>query len=141
MKDTDRALLELLQTNAREPTASLARKLGLSRTTVQNRMARLEARGIIAGYTVRLTGDYRRRLISAHVMISVDPKHAERVGGALSRMPEVRSLYAASGLYDLIAVIRCDTTEAIDELLDNVGRLPGIEKTVTSILLSRKFER
>ena len=53
-RETDSKLLSLLKANAREPTASLARKLGLARSTVQERIARLERSGTIAGYTVRL---------------------------------------------------------------------------------------
>ena len=53
----DRDLITLLQANARESTANLARKLGIARTTVVARLARLEADGLIAGYTVRLGGE------------------------------------------------------------------------------------
>ena len=55
MRDTDLKLVALLRANAREPTASLARKLGLARSTVQERIARLEREGTIKGYTVRLS--------------------------------------------------------------------------------------
>ncbi|WP_029554368.1 Lrp/AsnC family transcriptional regulator, partial [Verminephrobacter aporrectodeae] len=51
---TDRRLLSLLQANARAGTATLARQLGLARTTVVARMARLERSGVVAGYGVRL---------------------------------------------------------------------------------------
>ncbi len=54
MRDTDEKLIALLKANAREPTASLARKLGLARSTVQERLARLEREGIVRGYTVML---------------------------------------------------------------------------------------
>ena len=54
LDDIDRQLLSLLQTNAREGTALLARKLGLARTTVVARIARLERSGVVAGYGVRL---------------------------------------------------------------------------------------
>ena len=51
----DELLLSLLREDARASTADIARRLGLSRTTVQNRIARLEAQGVIRGYTVRTT--------------------------------------------------------------------------------------
>ena len=54
MRDADTKLIDLFRANAREPTASLARKLGLARSTVQERLARLEREGIIKGYTVAL---------------------------------------------------------------------------------------
>ncbi|EBU8132065.1 AsnC family transcriptional regulator, partial [Salmonella enterica subsp. enterica serovar Java] len=51
--DPDQALLNLLRGNARASTTELARRLGLSRTTVQSRIERLERKGVIAGYSVR----------------------------------------------------------------------------------------
>lgn len=51
---TDRRLVALLQDDARTPVASLAKAVGLSRSTVQERLQRLERDGVIAQYTVRL---------------------------------------------------------------------------------------
>ena len=53
MDDLDRSLLSLLRANAREAAASLAKKLKISRGTVQNRIAAMEKRGVIQGFTVR----------------------------------------------------------------------------------------
>ncbi|MDA5193180.1 Lrp/AsnC family transcriptional regulator [Govanella unica] len=141
MDETDRQLLALLEENARMPTAALARRLHLSRSTIQDRIRRLEDRGIIGGYTLRLGEPHARRQITAHVMINVNPKHADRVGRALKAMAGLRSLHAISGAYDLIAIIRAETTDDIDAMLDTIGRLEGIDKTMSSIVLSTKFER
>ena len=140
MKDTDSKLLDLLRANAREPTASLARKLGLARSTVQERIARLERDGTIKGYTVRL-GEERDSRLRAVVMISTDPKQADRVSVELKKMPEVRSLAALSGSYDLVAMVETDTPARIDALLDRIGRVAGVARTVSSIILSEKFSR
>ena len=141
MDDTDKALIALLQANSRTSTSLLARKLGLSRSTVQDRMARLEAQRIIGGYTIRFNPDYANRRISAHVMISLNPKFADRVAHGLKQLMSVKALYAVSGQYDMIAVVEAGTTSEIDSSLDEIGRIPGIEKTMSSILLSTKFER
>ena len=141
MRDADAKLIELLRANAREPTASLARKLGLARSTVQERIARLERDGVIKGYTVRLADDAAASRLRAVVMISTDPKQADRVSGELKKMPEVRSLAAVSGSYDLVAQVETDTPARIDALLDRIGRAPGVARTVSSIILSEKFSR
>jgi DNA-binding Lrp family transcriptional regulator len=140
MRDTDTKLVALLRANAREPTASLARKLGLARSTVQERIARLERDGVIRGYTVRLAEEGASTL-RAVVMISTDPKQADRVAVELKKMPEVRSLAALSGSYDLVAMIETETPARIDALLDRIGRAPGVARTVSSIILSEKFSR
>jgi DNA-binding Lrp family transcriptional regulator len=142
MTDTiDQKLLTLLRADAREPVAVLARKLALARSTVQERIDRLEKQGVIAGYTIREGGSYTDRQILAHVMISVDPKMAASVTSDLKKMPEVRSLAAISGAFDLMAELAAETTARIDAVLDAIGHLKGVQKTMSSIVLSVKFER
>jgi DNA-binding Lrp family transcriptional regulator len=141
MTDADARLLALLKANAREPTASLARKLGLARSTVQERIARLERERVIEGYTVRLSDAAHTRRLRAIVMISADAKQADRVSAELKRMHEVRSLYAVSGAYDMIAEVETETTAKMDASLDRIGRASGVARTVSSIILSEKFAR
>ncbi|HJW41646.1 MAG TPA: Lrp/AsnC family transcriptional regulator [Rhizomicrobium sp.] len=141
MRDSDSKLLALLRANAREPTASLARKLGLARSTVQERIARLEREGAIKGYTVRLSDAAEMGKLRAVVMIETDPKRADRVALELRKMPEVRSLSAVAGTFDLIATVEAETTMRIDALLDRIGKTTGVARTVSSIVLSEKFNR
>ena len=141
MDDTNRRLLALLKSNAREPTSSISRKLGISRSTVQSRMQRLEQQGIIGGYTVRLADEYARSQVKAHVLIQVAPKLTPRVSAELNRMPEVSSLYSISGAFDMIAILAAETTSRLDSVIDEIGNIAGIERTTTSIVLSTKFER
>ena len=139
--ELDRQLIALLRENARASAAELARKLKLSRTTVQSRLQRLESRGPIAGYTVRVHDAYERGLIRAHVMISALPKLSSKVEAELRRLPEVRKLYTISGVYDLIAIVATETVEAMNTLLDRIGALDGVDRTQSSILLSTRIER
>jgi DNA-binding Lrp family transcriptional regulator len=141
MREGDARLIDLLRANAREPTASLARKLGLARSTVQERIARLEREGVIAGYTLRLRDDAAAGRIRAVVMIATDAKRADRAAAELKKMPEVRALYAVAGSYDLVASIETETTGRMDAILDRIGRTHGVARTVSSIVLSEKFSR
>ena len=141
LDQTDRDLLAHLRADAREPVSSLARKLDLARSTVQERIARLERTHVIAGYTIRTGEDFAERQIAAHVMISVDPKMAASLTADLKKMPEVRTLAAISGTYDMMAEVAAETTTRIDAVLDAIGHLKGVQKTMSSIVLSVKFER
>jgi DNA-binding Lrp family transcriptional regulator len=134
-------LLALLRQNARESTASLARKLGVARTTVQERIRTLERDGVIAGYSVRVTDAFARQRITAHVLITVNAKRSDRVMRELEAHPHVRAIYALSGAFDYEVVVDAGSTQEIDGILDAVGRIEGIERTQTSIVLSVKFER
>ena len=137
----DEALLSLLRENARASTAEIARRLQLSRTTVQSRIQRLEQMGVIAGYTVRVSDEFSRERIRALIMVTVLPKQMPAVVEALRGMREVRSLQSVSGGWDLVALAIVPTIGEMDALTDRIGALPGVERTTSSLVLSTKFER
>lgn len=139
--DKDRTLLALLSANSRESTAELARKMGLSRTTVTSRIERLERLGVISGYTVRFSEEYAEGQIKAHVMIRSDPKQAVGIFRALRQIPSVRALHTVNGEYDMVAMVSTGSTRELDDTLDRIGHVPGVDKTVSSIILTTRFER
>ena len=141
MDDLDRRLLDALRDNARAPTAALARKLALSRTTVQSRLERLEQSGVITGYTVRLSDAHERGQIHAYVMMTVSHKQSAAVVGAIKRMAPVRLLQSVSGPFDLIAEVVAPSVAEMDTLIDALGALAGVERTTSSIVLSTKIDR
>ena len=141
LDDTDRALLALLRENARAPTADLARRLGLSRTTVQSRIERLERQHVIGGYTISVPDEYEASLVRAHVMITLVPKQSGAIEAALRRIPELRVLHSVSGPFDLIAIVAAHSIVELDHLIDRIGALDGVERTTSAIVLSTRIER
>jgi DNA-binding Lrp family transcriptional regulator len=141
LDDLDRRLLTLLQANARASAAQLARRLGVARTTVLARLARLERRQVITGYTVRLAVDEDERALQAYVGIVTDPKKAREVTRVLAALPELRQLSSVSGEFDYIALLRTDTTARLDALLDQIGEIDGVARTTSSVVLARRVDR
>jgi DNA-binding Lrp family transcriptional regulator len=141
LDDTDRALVALLRENARAPTAELARRLGVSRTTVQSRLQRLERRGAVAGYTVVVPGEAEAALVRAHVLITLAPKQSAAIDAALRRIPEVRVLHSVSGPFDLIAIVAAGSIGELDALIDRIGALDGVERTTSAIVLATRIQR
>jgi DNA-binding Lrp family transcriptional regulator len=137
----DQELISLLRVNAREPVSALARKLGLSRSTVQDRLRRLEQTGIVAGYQVRLSETIEQGGIRAFVTVEVEPKRTNDVSRALLKMSQVEALYSVSGKYDLIGLVRTSSAQDMDKLLDVVGIIPGVTGTESAVILSTKFDR
>lgn len=138
---TDRALLALLREQARAPVAELARRLKLSRTTVQSRIERLERHRVIAGYTVVIADEIEAGLTRAHVLITLAPRQSGAIEHALRRIPEVRVLHSVSGPFDLIAVVAAASIGELDALIDRIGQLEGVERTTSAIVLSTRIER
>ena len=140
LDDLDRALIARLQANARASTAELARQLQVARTTVVSRLARLEAGGVITGYTVRLASEAASG-VQAFVNLAVSPKSAKKVIDRLAGMPELRQLAAVSGEFDYLAVLRAPDTQRLDALLDAIGEIDGVLRTTTSVLLAIRVDR
>lgn len=133
--------MALLQENARLPTSELARRLQVSRTTVQNRLVRLQDQGVIAGFTTKLGSEYEDTLITALASLVVAPKTNDSLIAWLRSRPEVRRISAVSGPYDLFVEISAASVHEIDRILDDIGALDGVERTTSMIVLSVKYER
>jgi DNA-binding Lrp family transcriptional regulator len=139
--DTDRALLALLQANARASAADLARQLGIARTTVLARLTRLERDRVIVGYTVRLGQDAGTAALQAFVHIAVQPRAGHRLEAHLRRVPELRLLCTVSGEFDYVAQLEAASAPRLDALLEEIGRLEGVLRTQTSVVLGRRIDR
>ena len=141
MDEIDRRLISALRDNGRTSTAEMARLVGRSRTSVQSRIDRLEREGVIVGFGVRLAPEHSQGAVRAHVMIKVLPKETRTVAAALRALPQVRVLHSVSGEADLIAEAATASVAEMDQVIDHIGALDGVERTNSSIILSTKFER
>ena len=141
LDELDRRLIALLQADARTSAADMARQLGVARTTVLARLARLERSGVIVGYTVRLGLDDGDRGVEAYVGITTAPKSAALVTQRLAALPELRQLCSVSGEADYLALLRAESTARLDALLDEIGAIDGVLKTTTSVVLARRIDR
>jgi DNA-binding Lrp family transcriptional regulator len=141
LDETDQTLLRFLRGNARMPTAELARRIGISRTTVQARLERLERSGVIGGYTI-LTGDaYDPGVIRATILIQVEPRATASIVAALGRMREVESLFTTAGRFDMALQIAAPGTPQLDAALDRIGELEGVRGMESLIHLTAKIDR
>lgn len=135
MDATDQQLLSLLRKDARASIATLAQKLGVSRGTVTNRIARLEDAGIIVGYTVRLRPDAEPNEIRAWMSIAVEGNETRAVIASLLGEPGVASLHDTNGRWDLLAELRAANLSELSQVLERIRLVRGISSTETSIHL------
>lgn len=136
MDNIDRQLLSLLRNDARMTIAAMAKTVGVSRGTVQNRIARLEADGTVMGYTVRLKSSAEDQSIRAFMTVAVEGNRTDEVLKALRGDPAVCTLYSTNGRWDIVAELRSDSLEAVDRVLGRIRLIDGISNTETSLLLS-----
>lgn len=141
LADLDKRLLQLLAKNSRTSVSELAKQLGVSRLTVQSHMDTLERRQVIQGYTIRWHQDYLENQIEAHILIATDQKKLGSIVSALKAFPIIRSLSSISGEFDLVAQLLAGSTQELDSTMDQMSLIDGVQRTQTSVLLSKKFER
>ena len=138
--EKDKQLLRLLSENARSAVSDLARSLGLARTTVQARIERLENSGYIAGYTLR-KGTSARPMLRASALLSVEPRSGAAVLQKLKTLPQVEKVHTTSGRFDLLVELSAQSTEELDETLDDIGATRGVKSSESLIHLSTKIDR
>ena len=136
LDDLDRRLIALLRQDSRAASATLARALGVSRGTVQNRIARLVEGGVLLGFTVRLSGEAGGAAVRAIMSIEVRSADTRAVVAALRRMPEVGRVHSTNGRWDSVAEIGTGDLAALDGALTAIRALKAVANSETSILLA-----
>jgi len=136
LDEIDHRLIDLLRDNSRLPTATLARKLGVSRGTVQNRIDRLVTGGVIQGFTIRLEGEVDSGVIVAITSLEIRSSDHKPVISQLKRIPEIARIYATNGRWDLIVEIRTLDLASLDRILTAVRTIKAVSASETSILLA-----
>ncbi|WP_271272641.1 Lrp/AsnC family transcriptional regulator [Aliamphritea hakodatensis] len=138
----DQHILALLQQNARLPTAEIARAVNLARSTVQERIRRLEERGMIEGYSVRLNVQLLPRpQFFSRVSVSVLAPCQAAVIGSLERIPQVYCCETVSGSVDLMLEVRAHDAAELDAVIEKISALKGVERTESGIVLREFFRR
>lgn len=136
LDDLDRRLIAALRADGREPVTALARRLGVSRATVNSRLKRLLASGTVLGFSVRVRQEQDPDSIRAVAFIEVEGRATDQVIRHLRGIPEVRALHTTNGGWDLVAELRTDTLRNFDRVLAQIRLVDGVINSETSMLLS-----
>lgn len=136
LTDLDRQLLSALREDGRASVASLARKLGVARATVNSRLDRLLASGTIVGFTARVRDEVDPLAIRAITLIEVEGRSANKVIRELRGFPEIRALHTTNGGWDLVAELATENLSGFDNVLGRIRSVEGVVNSETSLLLS-----
>lgn len=134
----DQDLIALLRADSRTPAALLAKQLRVSRSTVQNRIARLQRSGLLLGFTVKLASERGLHGVRAITQVEVRGGATDKVVAALRRLPEVVSVWSTNGRWDLVAEVRTEDLAGFDQALRRLRDIEGIASSETSLLLAEQ---
>ncbi len=141
MDQLDRRIIAALQHNARDSTTHIAAKLGVARTTVHERINRMQERGVIAGYSVILREAEDTPKVQVIVLLEVQQKETRRIINRLEAYPEVKLCLSINGDFDLLLSAEAPRIEDLDVLVDELAKIPGVLRTNTSVVFGRRIDR
>src|SRR5919106_2127357 len=135
--DIDVLILEKLQENARETQAEIARAVGLAPSAVLERIRKLEARGVIRGYTAQIDPAALDLGLLAFVAVrSAEAPGDDSVARQLASFPEILEVHHVAGADCYLVKIRtCDAEHLGSILRKRIGQIRGVQSTRTTIVL------
>ncbi len=131
----DLELLAALSTDPRATVVALAERLGLSRNTVQARMARLERAGVFLSFERAISAAALGFPIEAFVHVTVRQAELPRITAELSLIPEVVQAHGLSGQIDLLVRVACRDTQHLFDTDARILSIEGVERTETSLVM------
>jgi len=138
MDELDRRLITELAKDARQSSAELSRKLGVSETTVRRRIEHLEEHGVIT-FTAILNPAKLGYSIIAIIALEVDLGSIDKVSESLALCPNVRYVSLCTGNHDLfIGTWFHSSAELTQFVKDYLAKVPGIRKSETFVILDVK---
>ena len=141
MDDIDRKLVEALVADARVSYAQLARLVGLSAPSVQDRVRRLERRGAITGYHAAIDQASVGLGVTALVGISqTESAELGEVADRLGALPEIEDCFFVAGDNAFVVKVRVPDVSALERTIQRVHRVEGVALTRTTVVLSTKWE-
>jgi Lrp/AsnC family leucine-responsive transcriptional regulator len=139
--EVDRQLIDALCGNARATYAELARRVGLSAPAVHERVAKLEAAGVITGYHAGVTPAAIGLGVSALVGIQQSERgDPVRIADALEAVPEIEDCWVVAGEETFVVKVRVPDVAALEHVIAALGQIRGVARTRTTVVLSTRFE-
>ena len=139
MDDLDRRLIGLLQQDASRPLKTLAAEVGLARSSVRERIERMEKAGVIRRYTIDVAAPGEGP--SAVLMVRLAQTPLPAAVNAIVAMPEVFRCRSLSGDIDLLVEVAGADIAEVNRIRDRVAGVHGVVDVMTSFVLNRDKDR
>ncbi|MEO7745344.1 MAG: Lrp/AsnC family transcriptional regulator [Actinomycetota bacterium] len=137
----DSTLLQALRADGRATWAELGRLVGLSGASVQERVRRLEDRGVITGYAAVVAPSAVGLGVSALIgLIQSDEALSEDVAAQLAEVHEVEDCWFVAGDENFVVKVRAADVAALEVVVGKLRRVRGVARTRTTVVLSTRWE-
>jgi DNA-binding Lrp family transcriptional regulator len=135
--ELDRDLLQLLTQDARASATDLAQRLQVARGTIQNRIDKFLRQGVIRRFTVELGNANEDYQVSAFSLIKLASGDGRPATKSIRKIHGVIDIHTLSGPFDMVAEIRTSSLGRLDQILDEIRRVPDVAETQSHIRLAK----
>jgi len=138
----DLQILDLLQDNCKQPLASIGQKVGLTASSVMERIHKLEQAGVITGYSARVDPRRLGREVTAFIGVQIShPRAIAAFEREIAHLDDVLDCHHVTGGHTLMLKIKTESTETLERLIDRMRSVEGVMRTETMVVLSTHSER
>jgi DNA-binding Lrp family transcriptional regulator len=139
MDELDARLLVTMRANPRVGLTELARLLGVARGTVQARVEKLTARGVIVDFGPTVSPAATGHPILAFVWLQIAQGRLEEAVAALRTVPQILEVHGTSGQHDLLCRVVARSTDHLQEVIARILASAAVQRTDTTIALSTQI--
>ncbi len=139
---TDRAILELLQENCKQPMAAIGQKVGLSAPSVLERVHKLEESGVITGYKAQVDAQRLGKDVTSFIGVAIEgPSAIGQIERGIQALDDVLECHHVTGTYSFMLKVKVENTGSLEQLIDKLRCIDGVVRTETLVVLSTVVER
>jgi len=139
---TDLAILDLLQRNCKQPLAEIGKHVGLTASSVVERIKKLEDAGVVRGYVATVDARALGKDVTAFIGVSIShPRAFDAFEKEIEQAPDVLECHHVTGGHTLMLKVKTESTETLEQLIDLIRRIDGVTRTETMVVLSTHTER
>jgi Lrp/AsnC family leucine-responsive transcriptional regulator len=139
---TDLAILDLLQRSCKQPLAEIGKQVGLTASSVVERIKKLEDAGVVRGYVALVDARAVGKDVTAFIGVSIShPRAFESFEKEVERAADVLECHHVTGQHTLMMKVKTESTETLEQLIDQIRRIEGVTRTETMVVLSTHTER
>jgi len=136
LNETDKKILQGLLDDARFSSRQIAKNVGVSVGTVLSRIKKMEAEGLIKGYSVILNHEKLGYELTVVTEITVSKGRLVEMEKEVAKIPNVCGVYDVTGLTDAIIIAKFRNREELGQFTKRLLALPYLERTNTHVVLT-----
>jgi Lrp/AsnC family transcriptional regulator for asnA, asnC and gidA len=140
LDEIDKKILAILQKNSRTPLREISKEVNLAESTIYERIKKMKKNGVIRRFSVVLNPSALGLGVLAFVLIKAKAGMYSNVAAELKKYPKVVEVYETTGDYDMIVKIRARDSDELNDFLDKIGDIEGVESTHTMVVLKAHKE-